>query len=1515
MNQIFISPSALLLLLCIIIAQRQHECHAVVRRLSLLGHHHHRIHLGDKKNTPPHSGNESSSSNDDGIVSSSLHGFPSFINENSKLVQHDTNNNIPQQQQELLESTIFLYRGGSSSGNSDNEDEIEIETINTLNKDTDHKVHTEDEIHVTSTTLTDNSSSQSETTPEVTVHKEVSKSSQTKKKSNAVGDPDGNSSDDESSSDEELDIMEELDEFEKELLFNELTKQSIQLNEKEQKGDFDTLIELAERREDMKRKISEMENELINRRKNNGSGSGSLEEEDDIVDKGKEEEQQKIDLDVELIVEEELEEGGEEEDEENEQENENENASSSSSTSTTSYHLSGTDVAKEDDVLKRERKYKRGSIFKGGTSSSHNKRRKTSSSNSGGKTKSIPQQTTASSPPVSVVSIPTTISKSTFDAILIKAFQSMIYLPPKQPRLPSPTGSVSLRNVDVSSRRRLDRRTLYHGLLAELGGSHNHNHHLVNDKGDDNDKENGSTTKKNVETNNKKDNSIDSMIRRRYLDVETSRSLKGALSLACQPKWRERLIVKNHEYDGGGGGGMVTTKATTKKDNEEDEDLIPTSWHRGGVCLFPTSDDDIVGLFDDASSSFSSNRRGSSHRHQQSQSFMGPQQGMGGMDGGPPPPQGFFGPMQQQEDEDGSLGVGPSSSTTPKPWRCTMGMQETVAMALAHSLSCGMAIIDDEALDDVRESVEYSLNELATKMKKKSDEEEEGDEKGDAAPPTINPEELRNSALLEHLVRLANDGKLGCGEQGTFGNAEAETGNVDKKVKATGFGKISRRMARDMELGLDDPNDDLAVESLRLMKEDEKQWFETIDEKQEEESESTKTPQPLVLFLRTDTSSSILKSKTAVETLAQECVKKDGIHLLMLGGKGIDASTTSFPVQEGAGQGVAGGLTNGRFNRQPSMHNQPQGGSPFSFMSNFPPGSPEFNAQMQQQHQQFHGQPQGGGPFSANNANASGQNDPEGSRRFNIFLARTVDPAGKPQIMGTIAPPQAGNLFPTILANMAKENIRKLQEQGIDEENEHQAMFIKQMEDLASNAERFNAQQQDNNDSSGTAANTPNAAFFNATITSPFGSEIFNRMSQQDGGEDGSSGEQHQFQPPEAVQRAIQDAMSGVIERLAQMSASATSDTDGKPQPGAMSAGIPLNIARAFSQVLSNENLRRGIAENLSRAAPALIDPRCQGVMLSVYVPPGPDHPNKGMMPGDQFKQGNNQMRQQTAVQPQQQQQPATEKSDLPHGLNGWLNKILSSSDSKGKDVTEKEESAVSAGESDDDNVTDTTTDVSVPKTNAQAEAKPSDKDTSIEKQQQDHSSAKPTKHSSSTKGKKSKRERNLDRARTLAVAAAAMAGAKKNRKENIKLTPEQKAERNLVRLQALCRHIPLPAPIDPVRLRSWEAWNDREEGSVFFRANKRALTAHLQSRNLSIDAKSGTKGAGIVLRQMMSVRDIANEEMEEVIKCAVEIEAGKSQRHHVSYFSFHAYRNFYHLCLILHSASHPFPPRSRHGE
>jgi len=61
-------------------------------------------------------------------------------------------------------------------------------------------------------------------------------------------------------------------------------------------------------------------------------------------------------------------------------------------------------------------------------------------------------------------------------------------------------------------------------------------------------------------------------------------------------------------------------------------------------------------------------------------------------------------------------------------------MQETVLAALAHSLSCGMALIDDEALDGVRAKVERSLKDLAAKGKAKEGAEngEEGEEEKEA---------------------------------------------------------------------------------------------------------------------------------------------------------------------------------------------------------------------------------------------------------------------------------------------------------------------------------------------------------------------------------------------------------------------------------------------------------------------------------------------------------------------------------------------------------------------------------------------------------------------------------------------------------------------------------------------------------------------------------------------------------------------------------------------------------------
>jgi SpoVK/Ycf46/Vps4 family AAA+-type ATPase len=119
-----------------------------------------------------------------------------------------------------------------------------------------------------------------------------------------------------------------------------------------------------------------------------------------------------------------------------------------------------------------------------------------------------------------------------------------------------------------------------------------------------------------------------------------------------------------------------------------------------------------------------------------------------------------------------------------------------------------------------------------------------------------------------------------------------------------------------------------------------------------------------------------------------------------------------------------------------------------------------------------------------------------------------------------------------------------------------------------------------------------------------------------------------------------------------------------------------------------------------------------------------------------------------------------------------------------------------------------------------------------------------------------------------------------KTTQENEKQPSENKAGRNLAKLESICRPIAIGDPMDPVRAKSWNSWIARETGAVIFRQNRRALNELLAARNLALQHHTGTRGAGCSLRQMLSVRDISDE-IEEVIKCAVELEAAKSLRQH----------------------------------
>ncbi|CAJ1940080.1 unnamed protein product [Cylindrotheca closterium] len=620
----------------------------------------------------------------------------------------------------------------------------------------------------------------------------------------------------------------------------------------------------------------------------------------------------------------------------------------------------------------------------------------------------------------------------------------------------------------------------------------------------------------------------------------------------------------------------------------------------------------------------------------------------------------------------------------------TLGMQETMAMALAHSMGCGMLILDDQILNKVRQHM--IRNGFSD----------------DAVKPAV---------LLQSLLNMATEGKL-------------------KTAKGMATGSISSCMKRDIGLGLDDPYDERAFNSLEDMRKWEEIWVRTEkdeqdakvqsqssvvleggDKKSEECDDDNSDPMPLLVFIRTGASNSLLKSKSAMELLIKECTSPDSIHLITLG-KGIDASTTTLPKEEEpmpeTSMDFDSAGNNMNMNQNSNMHMGL-------------PGQPPF-----------HG-------FSNQNQNASGQFDPEGSRRFNFFLARTIDQNGQPGLLGAIAPPQAGNMFPHMMAMQARERL-----QAQDPDSPAKAELERWAEMLQSNME---------------AGDVPPPQFFNATLAEPGPNQ---------------GGKNPPPPPPEVIEQTLQAAMTELIDRFAQMA-----EDDEPAVPG---KELSPDLYKAFGQVVRNNSLRKGIAENLNSAARALSDPKCQGVMLSVYVPP-PNQQISGTFPQPgQQPQGNNQNQ---------------------NGMNNWFQKILSSQDEEGNEDSEK---------------------------------------------------------------KKQKR------VRTMAAAAAMMASNKNpgGKSKNF----ETKASRNLARLESICRPIPVPAPEDPVRSKSWESWIARERGAVVFRKNRSTLNQQLEDRKLALEQHTGTRGAGSALRQMLSVRDITGE-IEEVVKCAVELEAAKSLRHH----------------------------------
>jgi hypothetical protein len=548
-------------------------------------------------------------------------------------------------------------------------------------------------------------------------------------------------------------------------------------------------------------------------------------------------------------------------------------------------------------------------------------------------------------------------------------------------------------------------------------------------------------------------------------------------------------------------------------------------------------------------------------------------------------------------------------------------------------------------------------------------------------------EDFKTSRLLRTLLKSAREGKL---------------------TRRVG-GSIAKCMERDISSGLDDPFDDRATSSFEDMEKWEDKWhtFPT-------ESSCKDDGLPLVIFIRTESSQALFKSKSAIGVLLQECNSEDSVNLVVLG-SGIDPGTLAL---------LGGNALDG--------HSQGHQDDPVSG------GSPWFG-------------------FSQPNQNASGGNDPEGSRRFNIYLVRTTDSRGAPGILGAIAPPQAGNMFPLMMAMQARE---KLQNQQVD--SAARAELERWSQSL------LQQMQQSNRNNHGSYVPAPQ--FFNASLASPNSEgQTLNDKSP----------------PRDVIQHTLEQALSELLDRLAEMSDDQISSSSTDPST---------DLHRAFAEVLRNENIRRGIADNLAKAAPALSDPKCQGVMLSVYVPPprgnGKPHPLMNAKP-----------------------QP---------NVGGWFQKILQQQDAA-------DASANAVGDTDEGR-------------------------------------------------RKNSRQK---RARTMAAHQAVqgvLAANNPGDKQGDGPKADSREFRHREKLESLCRSIPISAPTDPVRGKSWEGWLGRERGAYVFRRNRQAMNEELRRHNLSLQQRTGTRGAGSSLRQMLSVRDIT-EEMDEVIKAAVELEAAKSQR------------------------------------
>lgn len=484
----------------------------------------------------------------------------------------------------------------------------------------------------------------------------------------------------------------------------------------------------------------------------------------------------------------------------------------------------------------------------------------------------------------------------TFDEALAQELLSYVFLPPNTAQLEFFRDSA--KEIDMDSRRRLDRRTLYRGLLLEF---------LPQQK--------QSTTTKNNESDASEKSSL--IVNRKYIDDSTSSSLIAAMSLATQPRWRKHISI------------LKINNPSSKSSSVKPESGV--WWWKGGLRLYMDQHELV----------------------QQQQQLNQPQLDENSFN---PTPQFGLNPSSMNNDESST-----TNNDSTESFTMTLAMQETVGLALAHSLGCGMFLLDDETLSSIRNTIVEKYPHLDL---------------------SIDSPELKPAQLLSHLLRLSTQGTL-----------------LSSSKRFDDSAKLSSRMKKDFASQVDDVSDDLANQSLKNQEEDEETLAELFDDN-EEKSE----PLPLLLFLNIDDSSTLFKSKSALERLAKESQNESNIHMLMLG-KAMDPSLESKSKRRhnnnmGNSRAGSSGRNSMNFPQQSSQFNP--WGANNGANSNNP--NPNFMMNSPSNMMPFPPPPSKGDQNNANynpmsfgpNNNASGVNDPEGSKRFNIFLGRTTDADGNP---------------------------------------------------------------------------------------------------------------------------------------------------------------------------------------------------------------------------------------------------------------------------------------------------------------------------------------------------------------------------------------------------------------------------------------------------------------------------------------------------------------------------------------